>query len=160
MKDHEKDLNNTLNRFYDADCCSPGALQSNFDLCIPRKGTARPQSQFAHSCVCERFIYFHDRPTYFPAADRSWEYTNCSQIHECRTGNEAAQFNILEYFFEFSVQCVCSVQWSWLNFQSFQAHRNYHIPTRFWLSRLLSLADRFIPCFCEVAYSVLHMLLL
>jgi hypothetical protein len=29
-----------------------------------------------------------------------------------RTGNEAAQFNILEYFFEFSVQCVCSVQWS------------------------------------------------
>jgi hypothetical protein len=32
------------------------ALQRNFDLCIPRKGIARPQSQFPHSCVCERPI--------------------------------------------------------------------------------------------------------
>jgi hypothetical protein len=24
----------------------------------------QPQSQFPHSCVCERFIYSHDRSTY------------------------------------------------------------------------------------------------
>ncbi len=62
-------------------------LQRNFDLCIPRKGTARPQSQFPHLCVCERFIYSHDPSTYFPAAeyaDRSWEYKNSTQKHEFR----------------------------------------------------------------------------
>jgi hypothetical protein len=31
-------------------------------LCIPRKGIALPQPQVSHSFVCERFIYFQDRP--------------------------------------------------------------------------------------------------
>jgi hypothetical protein len=39
-------------------------------------------------CVCERFIYSHERSTYFPAAekaDRSLEiYIYLSQIDECR----------------------------------------------------------------------------
>ncbi len=50
-----------------------------------RKGIARPQSKFPHTCVCERFIYSQDRSTYFPAAeyaDRSWEYINRSQTRE------------------------------------------------------------------------------
>jgi hypothetical protein len=41
---------------------------------IPRKGIARPQSQFPHSCVGERFIYSHDRSAYSAAGkyvDRS-----------------------------------------------------------------------------------------
>ncbi len=53
---------------------------------IPRKGIARPQSQFSHSCVCERLIYFHDRSAYSAAGKyvgRSWEYINRSQTHEC-----------------------------------------------------------------------------
>jgi hypothetical protein len=33
------------------------------DLCTLRKETARPQSQFPHLCICERFIYYHDRST-------------------------------------------------------------------------------------------------
>jgi hypothetical protein len=32
-----------------------------FEKHIPRKGIARPQSQFPHSCVCELFIYSHVR---------------------------------------------------------------------------------------------------
>ncbi len=47
----------------------------------------RHQPQFPHSCFSERFIYSHDRFTYFPAAeqaDRSWEYIDRSQKHECR----------------------------------------------------------------------------
>ncbi len=32
-------------------------LQWKCNLCIPFLGIARPQSQFPHSCVCERFIY-------------------------------------------------------------------------------------------------------
>ncbi len=43
-------------------------LQRKFYKCIPFLGIARPQSQFPHSCVCERFTYSHDRSTYFPAA--------------------------------------------------------------------------------------------
>jgi hypothetical protein len=53
-------------------------LQRKSHLCIHRKGIARrPQSQFPHSCVCDRFIYSHDRSAYSAAgkyADRSWEY--------------------------------------------------------------------------------------
>ncbi len=36
-----------------------------FETHIPRKGTARPQSHFPHSRVCERFLYSHDRSAYF-----------------------------------------------------------------------------------------------
>jgi hypothetical protein len=35
---------------------------------IPRKETARPQSQFLHSYICERIIYSHDRSAYLAAA--------------------------------------------------------------------------------------------
>jgi hypothetical protein len=55
-----------------------------------------------HSCVCERFIYSHDRSTYFSAAeyaDRSWEYINRTQKHEFTVGigTVAAQFLFWEY---------------------------------------------------------------
>ncbi len=52
---------------------------------LPSKGIARPQSQFPHSRVYERFIYSQDRSTYFPAAeyaDQLWENINRSQTHE------------------------------------------------------------------------------
>jgi hypothetical protein len=38
---------------------------------IPRKGIAQPQSQFAHSCVCERIIHSYDRSAY-SAAGNMW----------------------------------------------------------------------------------------
>jgi hypothetical protein len=31
-----------------------------FETNIPRKEILEPQSQFPHSCVCERIIYYHD----------------------------------------------------------------------------------------------------
>ncbi len=34
--------------------------------------TAWPRSQFLHSCISKRFIYFQDRSAYL--ADQSWEY--------------------------------------------------------------------------------------
>ncbi len=57
-----------------------------FKTYIPRKGIARPKSQFPHSSVCERFIYSHDRSAYSAAGkyvDRSCEYILCSQTHGC-----------------------------------------------------------------------------
>jgi hypothetical protein len=44
-------------------------LQGKSHLCIPFLGIVRPQSQFPHWCVCERFIYSQDRSTYFPIAE-------------------------------------------------------------------------------------------
>jgi len=38
-----------------------------FETIIPRKGIARPQSQFPLSCVYERFLYSHNRSAYSPA---------------------------------------------------------------------------------------------
>ncbi len=40
---------------------------TKFETNIPRKGTARPQSQFPRPCVCERFIYSRDRSAYSAA---------------------------------------------------------------------------------------------
>ncbi len=75
-------------------------LQRNF------LGIARPQSQFLHSCICQRFIYSQDLSTYFPAAelaDRSWKYINLSQIYECRI-LETEQYNsVLEITVSFMV---------------------------------------------------------
>ncbi len=87
-------------------------MQRNFDLCIPRKGTARPQSQFPHSCVCEQFIYSHDRSTYFHAAeyaDRSWEFINRTQKHECMNwvfGRAVPFLGIYVSSFQYSIFAV------------------------------------------------------
>ncbi len=60
------------------------ALQRQFRLCILFLVIARPLSQFPHSCVCERFIYFLDRSTYFLQQKRQThrEYIIRSQTHE------------------------------------------------------------------------------
>jgi hypothetical protein len=49
----------------------------NFETNIPRKGISGPQSQFQHSCVCERFIYSHDRSPYSAGGNM---YTNPGTI--------------------------------------------------------------------------------
>jgi hypothetical protein len=40
-------------------CSTAKTLYRKFETSIPRKTTVRPRSQFQHSCICERFIYFH-----------------------------------------------------------------------------------------------------
>ncbi len=54
-------------------CCAPKSLTEKIlyrklGKNIPNKETARPQSQFLHSYICERFIYSHDRSAYLAAA--------------------------------------------------------------------------------------------
>jgi hypothetical protein len=43
-------------------------LQGKSHLCIPFLGIARPQSQFPHSCVSERFIVFPGLVHIFPCS--------------------------------------------------------------------------------------------
>ncbi len=44
--------------------CIAKTKYRNFETNIPRKGILGSQSQFPHSCVCERIIYSHDRSAY------------------------------------------------------------------------------------------------
>ncbi len=59
----------------------------NFETNIPRKGISGSQSQFPHSCVCERFTYIFPRSVslfcWRKYVDRSWDYVNHSQTREC-----------------------------------------------------------------------------
>jgi hypothetical protein len=60
----------------------------------PRKGIARPQSQFPHSCVCERFIYSNSNgPSAYSAAgkyvDRSWDYIIAQRLMNVGIGGRA-----------------------------------------------------------------------
>jgi hypothetical protein len=73
---------------------------------------ALPQSQFPHSCVCERFIYSQDRSTYFFAAeyaDRSGEYINRTQKHECKNWDYGRAVHFLGIYvsnFRYSIFAV------------------------------------------------------
>jgi hypothetical protein len=71
------------------------ALQGKSHLVIPFMGIVRPQSQFPHPGVCERFMYSQDRSTYFPAAE-SWKYINLSEIYECRNWETEHYNHVLE----------------------------------------------------------------
>ncbi len=59
----------------------------NFEANIPRKGISGSQSQFPHSWVCERIIQFPQTAVCLfcrrKYVDRSWDYINRSQTHEC-----------------------------------------------------------------------------
>jgi hypothetical protein len=83
---------------------------NEFQFMHPRKDTGRAKFRFPHSCITERFIYSHDRSTYFPAtelADRSWEY--CSPKHESRNEERGRAVSFLGIFvsnFRYSVFVV------------------------------------------------------
>jgi hypothetical protein len=62
-------------------------LQRKSYLCISFLGITRPQSQFPHSCVCERFIYSKDRSTYFLQHNRQIDGGNNKIAHRQKCGN-------------------------------------------------------------------------
>ncbi len=83
----------------------------DFETNIPKeRNCTASQSQFPHSCVCERFIYSHDWSAYFAAGksvDRSWELVNRSQTHECGNWDWGpAQFLFWESINGIPLQCI------------------------------------------------------
>ncbi len=88
--------------------CISKTQYRKFETNISRTGIARPQSQFPHSCVCERFIYSNDH------LDRSWEYKNRSQTQDCGNGDwgHATPFlGIHKWYFRCSaIQRCCYIR--------------------------------------------------
>ncbi len=74
---------------------------------------ARPQSQFPHSCVCERFIYSQDRSTYFLQQNRQTDHGNgnksLSDTWMWKLGLRPHNSFSVNICFEFSVLCLCSL---------------------------------------------------
>ncbi len=74
----------------------------NLDLCVPKKGIARPQSQFSHSCVCERSTVCI--PTFVPPIflqqnrqTRSGEYTLWRKLTGCSGPQPGCQWSNLSW---------------------------------------------------------------
>ncbi len=119
------------------------ALQRKFHLCIPFLGIARPQSQFPHSCVCERVICSQDRSTYFLQQNGQIDCGNISIAHrhmnvEIGTVLWPSYSLSGNICFQFSVLVLCSVDqrcldcpWNWLQPTSFAIfNRQSHIKGR------------------------------
>ena len=80
---------------------------------IPRKGISGSQSQFPHSCVCERFIKSQDWYTYFLQQSRQTIvgiYKSLTDALMWKLGLRPRYSFSGNICFKISVFCLCSVQ--------------------------------------------------
>ncbi len=98
-----------LQIIYFLQLCMKHTLQRKSHLCFPFLGIVRAQSQFPHSCVCERFIYSQDRSTYFLQQNRqidrgnilyksltnAWMWKLGLWPRKSFSGNKCFQFSVL-----------------------------------------------------------------
>ncbi len=79
-------------------------------LYIPFLGIARPQPQFPHSCVFERFIYSQDHYTYFLQQNRQTHRGNSlTDTWMWKLGLRPRYSFSGNICFKFSAFCLCSV---------------------------------------------------
>jgi hypothetical protein len=78
--------------------CTANALYRKFETSIPRNETARPRSQFQHLCICQLFIYSHDRSTCFAAIFGICKsLTDTVQYVNVENWERVTQFHFWEY---------------------------------------------------------------
>ncbi len=120
-------------------------------------------SQFLHSYICERFIYFQDRSAHSAAGkfvSRSWEYISPSQTHECGNwewGRAIPRKGRHKWDFPCSV-CYYFVQYSLFLFRSGdEAHRHLcqQISWRFHILGQVQLLCNLYFTFLKVLFNLL-----
>jgi hypothetical protein len=88
-------------------------MQRQFHLYIPFLGIARPQPQFPHSCVCERFIYSQDWSTYFLQQKRQThrgKYNSLTDTQMWKLGLRPRYSFSGDICFKFSAFFLCSAE--------------------------------------------------
>jgi hypothetical protein len=93
---------------------SLAALHRKFETNIPRNETARSRSQFLHSCICERFIYYHIGPPimlYCVCGTIMGIHINHSQIHEFRNWKHGSEVSFLGIFASTFWYSAFTVRW-------------------------------------------------
>ncbi len=83
-------------------------------ICIPSLGIARPQPQFPHSCVFERFIYSQDQSTLHISSSRTGRpivgiYNSLWDTWMWKLGPRPRYSISGNICFKFSAFCLCSV---------------------------------------------------
>jgi hypothetical protein len=100
---------------------------------IPKIRNKYSQKKNFYACVCEQFIYSQERSAYSAAGkfvDRSWEYINPSQTHECGNwdwGRTIPFLGIHKCDFRCSVQSALYHVRSLHSLQSLNLGENYQI---------------------------------
>ncbi len=117
------------------------ALQGKSLLCIPLLEIARPQSQFPHSCVCERIIYSQDWSTYFLQQNRQTDLGNIYISHRYMSVGTGRHYN-------FVLEITVSFHFIWgLPFGSaflVRSHKNFLYKIR---EKILCDDDKYVG-FC------------
>ncbi len=131
------------------------SLQRNFDLCIPRKGNVCLSPNF-HIHVSVSDLYIPSIGHLFPAAewaDRSWEYMNRTQKHECRNWDWGRAVSLLGIFvsnIRYSIFAVFPIVATMLN--CFPPSSN-PLERPWWWT--LCRPDTPSPVFCRASLSLL-----
>ncbi len=92
--------------------CNETINEGKFETNIPRNETERTRSEFLHSCICEWFIYSHDRSAYFAVlrlrTDRGLILI-APRYMNLKIGNEAVSFlGIFVANFRYKAFAVCA----------------------------------------------------
>jgi hypothetical protein len=99
------------------------ALQRKSHLCIPFLEIARPQSQFPHSCFCERYTvytYSQDRSTYFLQQNRQGIYQSLTDTHKCENWDCSRAIPFLGIFVSYFQDWFFTVWKRWLKVEHFR----------------------------------------
>ncbi len=134
--------------------CFIYALQQQFRLYIPFLGIARPQSQFPHSCVFERFIFRISLHISSSRTGRHIEGIYNSLTDTClwKLGMRPRYSFSGNICFKFSAFCLCSVGDWMVNWKTGWWKDKTNLTNRFWVYILWQCVSTRTIKICSMHY--------